>query len=117
MTWGELFVLEKAMLAIQPEPTVRRRGWGIRGAYRELTGEQQYEVYLASKPPNENESKIDDVRTDLDRLLDNLHWNYALIPIREEIRSQLIKVVGSWVASRWSFFCCCRGGLLPSIRP
>src|SRR5580658_9557199 len=76
MTWGDLFVLEKTMLAIQPELTVRRRAWGMRDAYRELFGQKQYEVYMASKPPNENESRIDDVRADLDRLLDGLHWRY-----------------------------------------
>src|SRR5947207_2144655 len=60
MTWGDLFVLEKTMLAIQPEAAVRRRAWGIRDSYRELAGQKQYDVYIASKPPNENESKIDD---------------------------------------------------------
>jgi hypothetical protein len=97
MTWGDLFVLEKTMLAIQPELTVRRRAWGMRDAYRELCGQKQYEVYMASKPPNENESRIDDVRADLDRLLDGLHWRYALIPIRERMRNRLIRFIGTWV--------------------
>jgi hypothetical protein len=97
MTWGDLFVLEKTMLAIQPELTVRRRAWGMRDAYRELFGQKQYEVYMASKPPNENESSIDDVRADLDRLLDSLHWSYALTPIRERMRNRVIRFIGNWV--------------------
>jgi hypothetical protein len=97
MTWGDLFVLEKTMLAIQPELTVRRRAWGMRDAYRELFGQKQYDVYLASKPPNENESGIDDVRADLDRLLDSLHWSYALTPIRERMRNGLIRFIGNCV--------------------
>jgi hypothetical protein len=97
MTWGDLFVLEKTMLAIQPELTVRRRAWGMRDAYRELFGQKQYEVYMASKPPNENESGIDDVRADLDRLLDSLHWSYALTPIRERMRNGLIRFIGNCV--------------------
>jgi hypothetical protein len=97
LTWGDLFVLEKNMLAMQPELTVRRRAWGMRDAYRELFGQRQYEVYMASKPPNENESGIADVRADLDRLLDNLHWRYALTPIRERMRNGLIKFIGNWV--------------------
>ena len=97
MTWGDLFVLEKSMLATQSELTVRRRAWGMRDAYRELFGQKQYEVYMASKPPNENESKIDDVRADLDRLLDSLHWSYALTPIRAGLRNRLIRFIGNWV--------------------
>jgi hypothetical protein len=97
LTWGDLFVLEKNMLAVQPELTVRRRAWGMRDAYRELFGQKQYDVYMASKPPNENECKIDDIRADLDRLLDSLHWSYALTPIRERMRNGLIRFIGNWV--------------------
>jgi hypothetical protein len=52
---------------------------------------------MASKPPNENESNIDDVRADLDRLLDSLHWSYALTPIRARMRNRLIRFIGNWV--------------------
>jgi hypothetical protein len=52
---------------------------------------------MASKPPNENESGIDDVRADLDRLLDSLHWSYALTPIRERMRNGLIRFIGNCV--------------------
>jgi hypothetical protein len=105
MTWGDLFVLEKTMLAIQPESTVRRRARDIRDAYRELFGQRQYEVYMASKPPNENESTIDDVRADMDRLLDALYRRYALspireiIPIRKRMRNELLRPV---VVMFWS---------------
>ena len=97
MTWGDLFLLEKAMLVLQPEATLRRRVWGIRGAFRELAGQKQYDGYLASNPPNADTADIANVRADLDRLVDNLHWNYALIPIREEMRNNLIRSIGGWL--------------------
>jgi hypothetical protein len=97
MTWGDLFVLEKTLLAVQPEVTVRRRAWTIRDGYRELVGQQQYAVYTASKPPNEAEAAIDDVRADLDRLLDSLHWSYALTPILQRLRNGIIRFVGNCV--------------------
>jgi hypothetical protein len=97
MTWGDLFVLEKTTLAVQPDATVRRRAWTLRDGYRELVGQQQYAVYIASKPPNETEAAIADVRADLDRLLDSLHWSYALAPILQKLRNGIIRFVGNCV--------------------
>jgi hypothetical protein len=95
MTRSDLFVLEKTMLLLQAESIVRRRVWGLRCSYKDLVGPQQYAAYLASKPPDET-AKIDDVRADCDRLIDGMHWNYALLPVLERVRNGLVRDTGSW---------------------
>jgi hypothetical protein len=98
--WGELCLLEKFTLSKQSDDSVKRRAWALRSAYFDLTGAGSYEKYLQSHPPSENDPNCDvlSLRADLDRVLDSLHWNYALIPIRERLRTSIVRDVGLSVA-------------------
>ena len=60
----------------------------------------RYDNYLLSNPPNENDSDADVslLRADLERLLAALHWSYALIPVRERLRAQIITFVSAQIA-------------------
>jgi hypothetical protein len=100
ITWGELFTVESHLMARQPEPVLRRRAWSLRDRFREVVGQRQYENYLLSLPPNENDlapSELPLLRADLERLLDALHWSYALIPVRERLRTQIISAVSAQI--------------------
>jgi hypothetical protein len=106
VSWGELFTVESYLLSNEPLPTLRRRAWNIRDKFREVVGQRQYETYLLSAPPNENKLADGDdelLRSDLGRLLDALHWSYALIPIREKIRAQIIRYVVAQIVA-WVLF-------------
>jgi hypothetical protein len=96
MTWADLYALETATLKEQPYEVVKRRAWSLRDKYREVAGPLEYNAYIASHPPNENELNInkDEVRADLGRVLGTLHWNYSLIPLRERIRGSIINRIG-----------------------
>jgi hypothetical protein len=100
MTWADLYVLETEILKIQPFATIKRRAWSLRDKYREVAGPLEYNAYLASQPPNENDPKVveTEVRADLNRVLDTLHWNYSLIPIRERLRGSIINRIGLGIA-------------------
>jgi hypothetical protein len=100
-TWGDLCLLEKFALSSQSDDPVKRRAWALRSAYFDLVGAASYEKYLQSHPPNENDPTCNQVslRADLDRMLDSLHWNYALIPIRERLRTSIVRDVGFSVAA------------------
>jgi hypothetical protein len=92
LTWADLCLIERALLELQPFPTIKRRAWGLRDKYREVAGSAEYNAYIASHPPNESDARTDpeEVRADLVRVLDALHWNYALFPIRERLRGAII---------------------------
>jgi hypothetical protein len=87
---SDLNTLEIAVLASQPIDTVRRRAWTLRSEFRDIAGAKMYDAYLASLPPDPaatgNEQQL---RADLEQLLDvTLHLR-AIIPKREAIRSQI----------------------------
>lgn len=103
ITWGELFAVEAYLLAREPELALRRRAWSLRDKFREVVGTRQYDNYLLSNPPNENDpdANLPLLRADLGRLLGALHWSYALIPVRERLRAQIITFV-SWQIAVWT---------------
>jgi hypothetical protein len=95
-TWGDLYLVEKYVLSIQPEGELKRRAWSLRNDYLGMAGPKTYEMYLQSRPPNENDANCDvnTLRADLDQILDSLHWSYSLIPIRERLRGDIVRNIG-----------------------
>jgi hypothetical protein len=104
ITWGELFAVEAHLLRQQPVVSLRRRAWSLREKFREVVGARQYDNYLLSNPPNENDLDADIplLRADLERLLGALHWSYSLIPVRERLRAEIITFVSIAIAV-WAF--------------
>jgi hypothetical protein len=109
MTWSELFLLEKYILGRQSFPALRRRAWMLRSKYKEIAGASEYDAYEKSNPPNENavcpegqeKEREQELRSDLDRVLSAVHWNYSLTPIRERYRGHIVKttslLLGIWL--------------------
>jgi hypothetical protein len=91
--WGNIFHLESIVLSLQPDDILQRNIWVLRERFREISGPTVYNAYLASNPPTESETpeKLSLLKADLTRLLDVLHWYYALIPDRERLRKSLTK--------------------------
>jgi len=98
--WGQLYLLEKFTLSTQSDDSIKRRAWTMRNEYFELVGAAAYDKYLQSHPPNESDPNcdIESLRADLDRILDSLHWSYSLIPIRERLRTGIVRDIGISVA-------------------
>ena len=91
LTWGDIFLLENVILSLQPTEILCRNQWIVRERFREIAGQSIYDRYIESGVPKEADSpaKVALLRADLSRLLDFLHWYYALIPIRESKRKSL----------------------------
>jgi hypothetical protein len=91
--WGTIFHLETIVFSLQPDNILQRNVWVLRERFREISGPTVYNAYLASNPPTEIDSpeRLVLLRADLTRLLDVLHWYYALIPDRERLRKSLTK--------------------------
>ena len=93
LTWGDIFLLENVLLSLQPPEVLSRTTWIMRERFREIACPTVYDKYTASSPPAEWDSpaKLALLKADLTRILDVLHWHYALIPMRERMRKSLTK--------------------------
>jgi hypothetical protein len=93
LTWGDIFLLESIVFGLQSQDALCRSSWIIRERFREIAGPTLYSRYESSGIPTDvsTPAKAELFRADLTRLLDVLHWCYALIPIRERIRTSLTK--------------------------
>ncbi|HSU19153.1 MAG TPA: hypothetical protein VLI45_05350 [Acidobacteriaceae bacterium] len=91
LTWGDIFLLENVILSLQPVDVLCRNSWIVRERFREIAGPAIYDRYVDSGIPKEADTpeKVSLLRADLSRILDFLHWYYALIPIRERKRKML----------------------------
>jgi hypothetical protein len=91
LKWGDIYLLEDVIFSLQPAEVLERNAWIIRERFREIACSSMYGRYAQSNPPIETKtpSQIALLRADLCRVLDVLHWHYALIPIRERIRKTL----------------------------
>jgi hypothetical protein len=93
---NDIFLAEGALLNLLPLEALRSRAPIMRARYRADAGEEAFAAYQASGPPDAATATAEALRADLNRLLDELHWMYAMTPVRERIRSLI-----SWKISGW----------------
>jgi hypothetical protein len=93
LTWGDLYLLEKYVIYRQPEEVLRARLPGLRSSYREIVGPGAYEQYLQSRQAAPLDGRIEELRADAGRLLDALHWAYAMAPEREIMRTGILRSI------------------------
>ncbi len=91
LTWGDIFLLESVIFSLQPDDVIERTAWIYRERFREITSPTIFEKYKESEFPKDakDASKTSLLKADLTRILDLLHWYYALIPMRESVRKSL----------------------------
>lgn len=92
-TWGDLFAFEIVVVKLKDEDTLRRSTWAIRCKYKDLAGDKAWDSYQASSPPDPKSAPENELRADTLRILTEFHWIYAFAPLREKLRSHLIKLV------------------------
>lgn len=93
LTWGDLYLLEKYVIQQQPAEVVKARLLSLRFHYREIAGAAAYEQYLKSGQATPLEGGEKELRADAERLLDALHWAYAIAPQREKARIDILKSI------------------------
>lgn len=91
LTWGDVFLLESLVFALQPPEVIERSAWILRERFREISCASFFGRYTSSTIPHDcdTDQKRSLLKADLTRILDILHWYYSLIPIRERIRKSL----------------------------
>ena len=92
-TWGDLFGLEIAVVKLQCDDSLRRGAWAIRTKYKDLVGEKAYDAYQTSNPPDPKTADVKQLKSDTLQILGEFHWAYAFAPLREKIRTDLMKRV------------------------
>jgi hypothetical protein len=97
ITGYEIFTIERAVLGLMPAEELRRRVPFLRDKFRLDVGAAEYAVYLASAPPDPATATAEELRADLARLLDELHWQYMITPVREQIRSRITLKVSKYL--------------------
>jgi hypothetical protein len=75
-TWSDCFTLETIILRMLSDPRLRRTAWSLRERYRVAMGQDRYERYLATSPPDPETATMEALRADLEQLLDELHAHY-----------------------------------------
>lgn len=96
LDWSEIATIEDKILARQDGTMLRRKAWQVRARYARLAGPEQYQLYLASRPPDETDLNVsvDILRADLQGLLALTHFGYSLAVVREDLRRRVMKAVG-----------------------
>jgi hypothetical protein len=89
ISWDDIYLLEKITLRIQPNNRLTQRACNLRAKYRDLVGQKAYDSYLQSNPPDPQTGDKDALRGDLEQLLSEFHWQYAINMARETMRDRI----------------------------
>jgi hypothetical protein len=103
LTWSDIYTFDLALVEVRPPESLIRKAYDARAKYRSISGQKEYDEYLASKPPDlagiqvapEAEPPQPEViielalRADIRYLLSKVYLYYALLPVRESLREQL----------------------------
>jgi hypothetical protein len=96
LSWNDLYTFELVLTKYRPSEQLRSKVIQLRNDYRSVAGQQEYDEYIASKPPNlleppdpENPPDADAseleklLREDIKDLLGRLFLLYEILPVRE----------------------------------
>ncbi|MDD1612110.1 MAG: hypothetical protein LUQ57_03115 [Methylococcaceae bacterium] len=112
LTKSDVFALDMIILDLQPTERLVQRAVSLRNKYRELAGAKIAATYEPSPLPSPD--RFDDpaakryLLADLQELQRFIHWSYFFIPIRENIRTWLIRKAIFWMIGYtvlWGFAC------------
>lgn len=96
LTWGDLYSLERILVASLTEDEVKRSLWATRFRLKQIAGGEAFEAYEKSHFPDEKAS-VEELRADLQRILELLHWYYSLLPLRNKMRIRYILTCIFWI--------------------
>lgn len=107
LSWQDLYTFELILAQHLPVEKLRSKVMQLRNDYRSIVGQQEFDQYMAAKPPDlmnppdptdpphANQLKYERlVREDLKDLLDRLFARYEMLPIREAKLKRL-----TWLAA------------------
>ncbi len=92
LTWGETYILERAVFLMLPITELRQRLWCVEARYRDAVGDSTaYDSYLKVEAPKLNPEGDEHARARLDNLIRELYRLYTVIDCRQNMRTSLSK--------------------------
>jgi hypothetical protein len=96
ISWGDLYSLERILVASLTEEEVKRSLWATRFRLKQIAGDDAFHAYEESSAPAADAS-VEQLRADLQRILELLHWYYSLLPLRNALRIDYIVNCIFWI--------------------
>ena len=124
LTWGDIYLFDLELLKWLPPEALLSKAYDMRSRYRNVAGEKEYELYIASKPPDLSAAKVAPaeeqaakvlppappkqkagqlepavelaLREDIKYLLKVFYLDYSLMKVREGVREQLMRKGTKW---------------------
>lgn len=117
LTWNDIYLFDLELLKFLPPAELSNKAYDMRSRYRNVAGEKEYELYIASKPPDLAAAKATPapaqagvaptggqldpaielaLREDIKYLLKVFYLNYSLMKVREGVREQLMRKGVIW---------------------
>lgn len=103
LRWSDIYSFDLTLVQARPLENLICKAYDARAKYRSIAGQKEYDEYVASKPPNLPEIRVDPkathldpeafteraLRADLEYLLSKVYLYYAILPVRERLRDWL----------------------------
>jgi hypothetical protein len=98
---AELFEMEMLLLRAMPESAVRAKVWSARSTYQRLVGNQIYNQYMSTMPPDPKHGKSteEEVRSDLIDIIKGKHWWYVNAIVMEHGMKRHRESLRRWLIS------------------
>ena len=93
IAWKDIYLFEQILIRYFDLNELKRKIKTLRTQYRNIAGTKDFDVYLASKPPDvETETNEARLRQDGQFLLNEFFLRYSLLSAREHMRNNLLKI-------------------------
>ncbi len=99
LAWNDIYRFEQILIRYLDLNDLKRKIHTLRAQYRNIAGPKDYDIYLASKPPDlEIETSEARLRQDGHFLLNEFFLRYSLMSAREHMRNNLLKIAALMAA-------------------
>ena len=99
LAWNDIYLFEQILIRYLDLNDLKRKVKTLRAQFRNIAGSKDYDVYVASKPPDldaeTNEARL---RQDCLFLLNEFFLRYSLMSAREHMRNNLLKIAALMAA-------------------
>ncbi|MBK8814534.1 MAG: hypothetical protein IPN42_03045 [Methylococcaceae bacterium] len=110
ITQSDVFKLDMVVLNLQSTERLIHRATNLRTRYSDMAGPKLVQAYTPESTPKPEQYADPEIRkrllADLQQLLSFIHWNYLITPIREKLRTDIVKTAVKFVIGYtvfWAF--------------
>src|SRR5215467_4227593 len=96
LCWDDLYAFDLMLARLLPPEKLSRKVWSLRLRYQDVVDLQEFQAYLASKPPSiadNPKEREEELRADIEYLLGQIYLRYSIGPFGERIRDRVSKRV------------------------